>query len=71
VTDEGLQGGSKSNVFSAGEKVSLSIRTILLKPVVILPHQSAPQTASPRGSLKTPQLRYFYADNTIIDFRER
>jgi len=56
-------------IFQQKKKVPLSIRTILLKPVVVHPHQSAPQTASPGGSLKKPQLRYFYADNTTIDFR--
>jgi len=43
------------------------MRAILLKLVVIIPHQSAAQTASPGGSLKTSELYLFYADNIKID----
>ena len=57
---------------------SLDKRTFLFRPVVIIPHQSAPQTASPapegvplrsRGSLKTPELHKFLGDNTKIDIK--
>jgi hypothetical protein len=47
--------------------------------VVIIPHQSAKQTASPtpkgvplrsRGSLKPPELRKLSVENAKIDFKE-
>jgi hypothetical protein len=45
------------NLISAGEKVSLSIRIILFKPVVVHPHQSAPQTAFPGAQRNTFQVQ--------------
>jgi hypothetical protein len=38
--------------------------------VYIIPHQSASQTASPKGSLKPPEFRKINVDNTKIDFSE-
>jgi hypothetical protein len=51
-------------------KVSHHNKTILLNPMVVIPHQSASQTASPKGSLKKPDLCHSCVDNTNINIRK-
>jgi hypothetical protein len=55
-------------LFIRQKKIITTYQKIIpLKHIVIVPHQSASQTASPEGSLKPPELREFYANNKNTD----